>query len=97
MAVDSDTVDIGGRAQRLDRDGVRHRTRTPHKNGAGCPSEHFALRGADINFETGTMASRVPKLEHKEGHATRVVPLLTESTSPGHRPLPRRSKKCSNQ
>ena len=46
--------------------------------GLRCPSEHFALRWADINWERGTIRVTVPKLAHIERCAHRTVPLFPE-------------------
>lgn len=46
--------------------------------GLRVPSELFALRWADVDFETGRMKVRSPKTEHHEGGAWRMVPLFIE-------------------
>jgi integrase len=43
-----------------------------------CPSEHYALRWGDIDWHQGRIRVPCPKLEHREGHAFRVVPLFPE-------------------
>jgi len=46
--------------------------------GLRCPSEHFALRWGDINWERGTILVTCPKLAHIEHCAQRVIPLFPE-------------------
>ena len=46
--------------------------------GLRTPSETFALRWVDIDWEAGQMKVSVPKLEHLEGHGQRIVPLFAE-------------------
>ena len=46
------------------------------------PSETFALRWGDINWEGGTIRITCPKLAHRENHASRVVPLFPELRDP---------------
>lgn len=46
--------------------------------GLRCPSEHFALRWADVDFDAGRITVRSPKTEHHEGHEYRVIPLFPE-------------------
>jgi len=46
--------------------------------GLRCPSEHFALRWADIDWDRGTIRVTVPKLAHIEGCAQRMIPLFPE-------------------
>lgn len=46
--------------------------------GLRCPSEHFALRWRDIDWEHGKMRVRSPKTEHHAGGESRVVPLFPE-------------------
>ena len=45
--------------------------------GLRCPSEHFALKWVDVNWEHGTIRVPCPKLEHLGG-AYRIVPLFPE-------------------
>jgi len=46
--------------------------------GLRCPSEVLALRWTDIDWENNLITVRCPKLEHLEGHETRVIPLFRE-------------------
>lgn len=46
--------------------------------GLRCPSEPYALRWGDIDWHRGTVRVPCPKLEHREGHAYRIVPLFPE-------------------
>jgi hypothetical protein len=46
--------------------------------GLRCPSEHLALRWADIDWERNRMHVRSPKTEHHEGHEARTVPIFPE-------------------
>jgi len=46
--------------------------------GLRCPSEVLALRWTDIDWESNMITVRCPKLEHLEGHETRVIPLFRE-------------------
>jgi integrase len=46
--------------------------------GLRCPSEHSALRWADVDFAKGRMTVRSPKTEHHEGKESRVVPIFPE-------------------
>lgn len=46
--------------------------------GLRCPSEHLALRWADIDWERGRMRVRSPKTEHHEGGESRVMPIFPE-------------------
>jgi integrase len=46
--------------------------------GLRCPSEHYALRWGDIDWHRGRIRVPCPKLEHREGHAFRTVPLFPE-------------------
>ncbi len=46
--------------------------------GLRCPSEHYALKWGHIDFHRGTIRVPCPKLEHREGHAFRIVPLFPE-------------------
>ena len=46
--------------------------------GLRCPSEHFALRWADVNWERGEISVTVPKLAHIEGRGRRTIPLFAE-------------------
>jgi integrase len=46
--------------------------------GLRCPSEHLALRWAEIDWERGRFLVRSPKTEHHEGKATRWVPIFPE-------------------
>ncbi len=46
--------------------------------GLRMPSEAFALRWGDINWERGTVLVHCPKLEHNERFATRSIPLFPE-------------------
>ncbi len=46
--------------------------------GLRCPSEHLALRWADVDLPAGRMTVHSPKTEHHEGKASRVVPIFPE-------------------
>jgi integrase len=46
--------------------------------GLRCPSEHYALRWRDIDWERGAIRVTVPKLAHIEHCAFRTVPLFPE-------------------
>ena len=46
--------------------------------GLRCPSEHFALRWSDINWDRGMIHVTCPKLAHIEKYAHRTIPLFTE-------------------
>jgi integrase len=46
--------------------------------GLRCPSEHSALRWADVNWERGRLTVRSPKTAGHEGHAVRIVPIGPE-------------------
>jgi len=46
--------------------------------GLRCPSEHSALRWADVDFGKGRMTVRSPKTEQYEGKESRVVPIFPE-------------------
>jgi len=46
--------------------------------GLRCPSEHFALRWVDIDWDRGAIHVTCPKLAHIERCATRRVPLFPE-------------------
>lgn len=46
--------------------------------GLRTPSEHFALRWGDIDWERGSIRVTCPKLSHIEAHATRVIPLFPQ-------------------
>lgn len=46
--------------------------------GLRCPSEHYALRWGDIDWERGAIRVTVPKLAHIEHCAFRTVPLFPE-------------------
>jgi len=50
--------------------------------GLRTPSETFALRWGDIDWERGTIAVTCPKLAHRENHASRVIPLFPELREP---------------
>ena len=50
--------------------------------GLRTPSETFALRWGDINWERGTILVSCPKLAHNEAFASRVVPLFPELQEP---------------
>jgi integrase len=50
--------------------------------GLRTPSETFALRWGDINWERGTMHVTCPKLAHHEQHASRIIPLFPELREP---------------
>lgn len=41
-----------------------------------CPSEHLALRWADVNWHEGKILVRSSKTEHHEGKGTRFVPMF---------------------
>ena len=46
--------------------------------GLRCPSEHFALRWRDVNWEAGTLTIHCPKMERNPKYARRVIPLFYE-------------------
>ena len=46
--------------------------------GLHCPSEHYALRWGDIDWHRSRIRVPCAKLEHREGHAFRIVLLLPE-------------------
>jgi integrase len=46
--------------------------------GLRCPSEHSALRWADVDFAKGRMTVRSPKTEQYDGKESRVVPIFPE-------------------
>ena len=46
--------------------------------GLRCPSEHLALKWADIDWEHGRMTVHSSKTEHCEGGESRVVPIFPE-------------------
>jgi len=50
--------------------------------GLRCPSEHFALRWGDIDFEHGRIRVPSPKTEAHEGKACRFIPLFPELKKP---------------
>jgi integrase len=43
-----------------------------------CPSEHLALKWADVDWEHNRMAVRSPKTEHHAGGKCRVIPIFPE-------------------
>jgi integrase len=50
--------------------------------GLRTPSETYELRWGDIDWERGRLTITCPKLEHIEGHGTRIVPLFPELRKP---------------
>lgn len=50
--------------------------------GLRTPSETFALRWGDINWERATVHVTCPKLAHRENHASRIIPLFPELREP---------------
>lgn len=46
--------------------------------GLRCPSEHLALRWADVDWANGWMTVRSPKTEHHPGGESRRVPIFPE-------------------
>ena len=46
--------------------------------GLRCPSEHYALRWGDIEWEKGSIRVTCPKLAHYEKFAQRTIPLFPE-------------------
>lgn len=50
--------------------------------GIRTPSETFALRWQDIDWERGTIRVTCPKLAHREAFATRILPLFPELRGP---------------
>jgi len=46
--------------------------------GLRCPSEHLALRWADVHWGEGRVTVRSPKTEHHAGGESRVIPLFPE-------------------
>lgn len=50
--------------------------------GLRTPSETFALRWGDIDWDRGTIHVRCPKLEHNEKFASRTLPLFPELRKP---------------
>jgi len=49
--------------------------------GLRCPSEHMALKWADVDWDKGRLTIRSPKLEHHGDKASRRVPLFPELRS----------------
>jgi transposase len=50
--------------------------------GLRTPSETFALRWGDIDWDRGMIHVSCPKLAHRENHASRVIPLFPELREP---------------
>jgi len=50
--------------------------------GLRTPSETFALRWGDIDWDRGTISVTCPKLAHNENFASRVIPLFPELREP---------------
>jgi integrase len=50
--------------------------------GLRCPSEHLALKWADVDWEKNRVCVPSPKTEHIEGRATRLIPLFPELRKP---------------
>jgi len=50
--------------------------------GLRCPSEHLALRWADINWERGRIVVHSPKTEHRAGGELRIIPIFPELVEP---------------
>ena len=50
--------------------------------GLRTPSETFALKWGDIDWDRGTMLVTCPKLAHHETYASRVIPLFPELRKP---------------
>lgn len=50
--------------------------------GLRCPSEHFALRWQDVDWEKGRITVNSPKTEHHAGKASRVIPIFAELRQP---------------
>jgi integrase len=46
--------------------------------GLRCPSEHFALKWTDIDWEPGRITVHSPKTEHHAGKESRIIPLFPE-------------------
>ena len=46
--------------------------------GLRCPSEHLALKWADVDWEQNRIRVPSPKTEHHEGKESRIVPLFPE-------------------
>jgi integrase len=46
--------------------------------GLRCPSEHYALRWGDVDWERSRLTVHSPKTEHHEAQATRTVPIFAE-------------------
>jgi hypothetical protein len=46
--------------------------------GLRCPSEHLALKWADVDWDRGRIRVRSPKTEHHEGGESRLFPLFPE-------------------
>jgi integrase len=46
--------------------------------GLRCPSEHYALRWGDVDWENSRMTVHAPKTEHHEGQGARSVPIFSE-------------------
>jgi integrase len=46
--------------------------------GLRCPSEHLALKWADVDWERGALTVPSSKTEHQEGGESRVLPLFPE-------------------
>ncbi len=50
--------------------------------GLRCPSEHLALKWADVDWERNRLRVPSPKTEHIEGRASRIIPLFPELRKP---------------
>lgn len=50
--------------------------------GLRCPSEHLALKWADVDWDRGRLRVPSPKTEHIEGRASRIIPLFPELRKP---------------
>jgi integrase len=46
--------------------------------GMRCPSEHFALKWTDVDWEQGRITVHSPKTEHHPGKDSRTIPLFPE-------------------
>lgn len=46
--------------------------------GLRCPSEHFALKWNDVDWERGRITIHSPKTEHHTGKESRIIPLFPE-------------------
>ncbi len=46
--------------------------------GLRCPSEHFALRWADIDWQRSRIRVHSPKTEHHQGGESRLIPIFPE-------------------